>query len=73
MSQKSRFREPYDKQHGQWDQTVLKSEWHNFFPNLLITLKAIKFEKVSLRDIQNLRLLLTVSQKYSLLGRDNLK
>ena len=29
MSKKSRFRGPFDKQHGKWDQTVLKSEWHH--------------------------------------------
>ena len=26
MSKKSRFRGPFDKQHGKWDQTALKSE-----------------------------------------------
>ena len=26
MSKKSCFRGPFDKQHGKWDQTVLKSE-----------------------------------------------
>ena len=26
MSKKSHFREPFDKQHGTWDQAVLKSE-----------------------------------------------
>ena len=55
MSKKSRFRGPFDKQHGKWDQTLPKSEWHHFLPDLLITVKAIKFEKVSLSDLQNLR------------------
>ena len=31
MSKKSRFRGPFDKQHGKWDQTVLKSEWHHSY------------------------------------------
>ena len=26
-----RFRGPFDKQNGKWDQRVLKSEWHHFY------------------------------------------
>ena len=31
MSKKLRFRGAFDKQHGEWNQTVLKFEKHNFY------------------------------------------
>ena len=31
MSKKSRFRGHFDKQHGKWDQIVLKFEWQHFY------------------------------------------
>ena len=31
ISKKSSFRGPFDNQHGKWDQTVPKSEWHHFY------------------------------------------
>ena len=54
MSTKSRFRGPFHKKHGKWDQKVLISQMTQLLPCLLITVKAIKFEKVSLSDRQNL-------------------
>ena len=45
-------------------------------PYLLIKVKVIEFNKVSLSDIENLRTIVntfTAGQKYSLLNRDNLK
>ena len=54
MPKKSRFRGPLDKHHGKGDQTLLKPEPPPL-AYLLITLKAIEIEKVSLSDTQNLR------------------
>ena len=31
MSKKSGFRDPFDNQHGKWDQTVLKSQRNHFY------------------------------------------
>ena len=31
MSKKSGFRDPFDNQHGKWEQTVLKSERNHFY------------------------------------------
>ena len=31
MSKKSRFRGAFDKQHGNWDETLLKSELHHLY------------------------------------------
>ena len=75
MSKKSRFRGPFEKQHGKWDQTVLKSQWHNFYDiywSLWGQLSSKKF-LLGIGKISGLFLdTLTVGQKYCLLNRDNL-
>ena len=75
MSKKSRFRGPFDSQHGKWDQTVLKSEWHSFYHiywSLWSQLSSIKLilliDKISGHFFNTL----TADQKYSLLNRENL-
>ena len=74
MSKKSRFSGPFDKQHGKWDQRVLKSWGHHFNHILLITVNAIKFEKASVSDRQKSKdcffNTLTAGHKYSPLNRD---
>ena len=48
MSKKSRLRKPFDKEHGRRSQTLLKSAP---LSHLLITVKELEFEKVSLIDM----------------------
>ena len=48
MSKKSRLRKPFDKEHGRRSQTLLKSAP---LLHLLITVKELEFEKVSLIDM----------------------
>ena len=50
MSKKSRFREPFDMQHGKWGETLLKFDKARL-PYLLISVKAIQVGKVSLIDM----------------------
>ena len=75
MSKKSRFREPFDKQHGKWDQTVLKSEWHHFY-KIYWSMWSQLSSKKSLLVIGRIVVLffntLTACHKYSVLNRDNL-
>ena len=75
MSKKSRFRGPFDKQYGKWNQTVLKSEWHPFY-HIYWSLWRQLTSKNSLLVIGKISGLffntLTAGQKYSLLNRDNL-
>ena len=50
----SRFRPPFDKQHGKREQTLFKSERNYFYYiyiYILITVKAIWLEKVSLSEM----------------------
>ena len=55
ISKKSSFRGHFDKQHAKGDQTLLESEWHNLLPYLLLTVKAIELEKISLSNMQSLK------------------
>ena len=74
MSKKS-FRGPFDKQHGKWDQTVLKSEWHHFYHSYWSLWTKLSLEKslLVIGKILGLFLkILTAGHKYSLLNRDNL-
>ena len=75
MSRKSRYRGPLDKQHGKWDQTVLKSEWHKFYQiywSLLAQLNPKKFLLVISKILGLFFNTLSAGHKYSLLNRDNL-
>ena len=75
MSKKSRFRGPFDKQHGKWNQTVLKSEWHQCY-DIYWSMWRQLISKNSLLVIGKITgpffNTLTAGQKYSLLNRDNL-
>ena len=75
MSKKSRFGGPFDKQHGEWDQTVLKSAWHLFYHIYWSLWKQLSSIKSVLVIGKTLRLFfntLTAGHKFSLLNRDNL-
>ena len=52
ISKKYRFRGRFDKQHAKGDQTLLKSEP---LPYLLLHVKAIELEKISLSEMQSLK------------------
>ena len=51
MSKKCSLTVPFNKQHGKRARTLLKSN----LPDLLITVNAIQFEKVTLSDMQTLK------------------
>ena len=46
LSKKSRFKGPFDRQHGKRVQTLLRSEQQQLLPYLVIILKVIESEKV---------------------------
>ena len=76
MSKKSRFRWSFDKQHGKWDQNLLKSEFHQFYHIYWSLWRQWSSEKSLLLICKISGLFfntLTAGQKYSLLKRDNLK
>ena len=75
MTKKSRFWGPFGKQYGNWDQTVLKCEWHHFYHVYWSLSRQLSSNK-SLLVICKISGLffntLTAGQKYSFLNRDNL-
>ena len=76
MSRKSRYRGPLDKQHGKWDQTVLKSEWHKFYQiywSLLAQLNPKKFLLVISKILGLFFHTLSAGHKFSLLNRDKVR
>ena len=76
MSEKSRFRGPFDKQHGKEGQTMLKCELHQFYHNYWSLWKQLKLKQFLLVTCNVLRLIvnmLTANNKCFLLNRDNLK
>ena len=75
MSKKSSFRRPFDKQHGNWTQTLLKSQLHCLYDiygsvwgNLSWKIPLIVICKILGLFVNTM----TVGDKYSLLNRDNL-
>ena len=76
MSKKSRFREPFYKQHGKGDQTLLKPEPHHLY-HIYWWLLGHWWLKKSLKLICKILALfvkiLNAGYKYPLLNRDNLK
>ena len=54
MPKKTRFRRLYNKQHVKRSQTLLKSAMRGILSNLLINVKKIVLEKVSLGYMKNL-------------------
>ena len=75
MSNNSRLKGPFEKQHGKLAQTMLKSERQNLYHIYCTLWSKLSFKK-SLLDIwKTLRLFvntLTTDDKYSLLNSDNL-
>ena len=54
MSKKSRFKGPFDRQHGKRVQTLLRSDPTPPLPYLVIILKVIESEKVCFSQMQSL-------------------
>ena len=54
MSKKSRFKVPFDRQHGKRVQSLLRSETQQPLPYLVIILKVIESEKVCFSQMQSL-------------------
>ena len=54
MSKKSRFKEPFDRQHSKRVQTLLRSELQHRYHILVIILKVIFSEKVFFSQMQSL-------------------
>ena len=75
MFKKSRFRRPFHKQHGKWDQTLLKCKLHHFY-HIYWSLWRQLSSKKSLLGIGKILGLyfntLTDGHKHSVLNRDNL-
>ena len=74
MSKKSRFRRHFDKQHGKWDQIVLKFEWQHFYHiywSLWTQLSSKESLLVTGKILGLLSNTLAACHKYSLLNRDN--
>ena len=75
MSKKSHFRGPFDKQYGNSDQTLLKSERQNLWYICWSMWRQLILKECLLVICKVLRLFvntLTADDKYSLLNRDNL-
>ena len=75
MSKKSSFWRPCKKQHGKWDQTLLKSELHHLY-HIYCSLWRELSSKKSLLVMGKISALffntLTAGHKYSVLNCDNL-
>ena len=75
MFKKSCFGGPLEEQDAKWDQTVLESEWHNFYHFYWSLWRQLSSKKSLLVIGRILGLffnILTAAQKYSLLKRDSL-
>ena len=75
MSKKSSFRGPFHKQHGKWDQTLLKSEQQHLYHIHWSLSRQLSWKKSLLVICKILGLFLntlTVSQKYFFLSREKL-
>ena len=75
LSKNSRFREPFHKQHGEWVQKPLKSEWQHVYHMYWLLRRQLNWRKFLLEIFKILKLfvkILTAHDKYSLLNRDNL-
>ena len=74
MSEKSRFRGPFDKQHSKWGETLLKSEREHIYIISWSLWKQLSWQKSLLVISKILRLFfnaLTSNKKYSLINIDN--
>ena len=76
MSKKSRFRGPFDKQHGNGDQTMLKSERHQLYHIFWSLWRILSYKKSLLVICKVLKMfvnILTADDKCFLFNRDNLR
>ena len=74
MSRKSRFRRPFDKQHGKQSEISLKSARHHLYHIYWPLWRQLIWKKSALAIWKMLGLLvntLTTHDKYSLLNKDN--
>ena len=55
MPKKLSFKGSFGKQHGKRAQTLLKFAWQHLLPYLLIAVKAIDLQKVSVSDMKNFK------------------
>ena len=55
MSKKSRFKGPFDMQHGKRVKTLFRCKRQHRYSYLVIILKVIESEKVCFRQMQSLR------------------
>ena len=75
MFKKSVFRGPFDKQHGKWDQTLLKPQGQNLERIYWSLWRQLNWKKSLLVIYKGLRFsfsTLTTGDRYSLLNRENL-
>ena len=75
MSKKSRFKGPFNKQHGKRAQTLFKSEREHLYDIYWSLQKQLSWEQSLLVIFKILGLfvnILTAEDEYSLLNRDNL-
>ena len=75
MSEKSRFRRPFDKQRGKRGQAMFKSVSHTLYLILLPLLSQLSWKKSLLLTCKILGLFVNryaADEKYLLLNRDNL-
>ena len=75
MSKKSRFRRPYNQQHGKASQTLLKSAWQHLYHIYWSMWKKLSWKKSRLVICKMLGLFLNTlaaDHKYSLLNCDKL-
>ena len=76
MSKKSRFREPFDKQHDNRDQARFKSASHRLYHIRRSLSSQLSWKKSLFLTCQILGLLvntLAADEKYPVFNRDNLK
>ena len=76
MSKTSRFRVRFDNQHGKWDQTLQKSEWHYFYDIYRLLWRQLSCKKsfwVKLKFLTMFVNILTTNHNYSVLNWDNLR
>ena len=76
ISKSSRFRGPFNKQHGKADQTLLKSEPHHLYHLYWLLCRQLSWKKYLLMICKVLAMfvnILTSDDKYFLLNRENLR
>ena len=75
MSEKSRFRDPFDKEHSKRAEALLKSQWQHLYHIYWSLWRQFSWKKFFLVICKTLGLFLntsTADDKYSFLNRNNL-